>query len=79
MRKAGVCAIAAALLIATGGVSEAQAAVLPVNGNKLNCNTIEEWNNKLQQMNIGCNNIWELLSKYNCGNLPEVEIGRAHV
>ena len=73
MRKVGVCAIAAALLIATGGVSEAQAAVISVNGNKLNCGTVEEWKDKLQQIN-GCDNIWELLSKLNCGNLPEVEV-----
>ncbi len=74
MRKVGVCAIAAALLIATGGVSEAQAAVISVNGNKLNCGTVEELKDKLQQMNVGCNNIWELLSKFECGNLPEVEV-----
>ena len=42
MRKVGVCAIAAALLIATGGVSEAQAAVIPVKGTKVNCSTVEE-------------------------------------
>ena len=73
MRKVGVCAIAAALLIATGGVSEAQAAVVPVNTVKLNCGTVEELKEKLQQIN-GCENIWELLSKWNCGNLPEVEL-----
>lgn len=72
MRKVGVCAIAAALLIATGGVSEAQAAVISVNGNKLNCGTVEELKDKLQQIN-GCENIRDLLSKWNCGNLPEVE------
>ena len=70
MRKVGVCAIAAALLIATGGVSEAQAAMLPVNAMKLDCATVEEMKDKLQQIN-GCENIWELLSKWNCGNLPE--------
>lgn len=74
MRKAGVCAIAAALLIATGGVSEAQAAVISVNGNKLNCGTVEELKNNLQQMNTGCNNIWELLSKLECDKLPEEEL-----
>jgi len=73
MRKAGVCAIAAALLIATGGVSEAQAAVISVNGNKVNCGMVEELKNKLQQIN-GCENILELLSKWNCGNLPEVDV-----
>ena len=73
MRKLGVCAIAAALLIATGGVSEAQAAVISVNGNKVNCGTVEEWKDKLQQIN-GCESIWELLSKWNCGNLPEVDV-----
>ncbi len=73
MRKAGVCAIAAALLIATGGVSEAQAAVNPVNVTKVNCSTIEELKDKLLQMN-GCENIRDLLSKWNCGNLPEVEL-----
>lgn len=73
MRKASVCAIAAALLIATGSVSEAQAAVIPVNTNKINCNTVEEWKEKLQQIK-GCENILELLSKWNCGNLPEVEV-----
>lgn len=72
MRKLGVCAIAAALLIATGGVSEAQAAVISVNGNKVNCGTVEEWKDKLQQIN-DCESIWELLSKWNCGNLPEIE------
>ena len=70
MRKAGVCAIAAALLIATGGVSEAQAAVIPVNTMKSDCATVEELKEKLQQIN-GCETIWELLSKWNCGNLPE--------
>lgn len=70
MRKAGVCAIAAALLIATGGVSEAQAAVIPVNTMKLDCATVEELKEKLPQIN-GCETIWELLSKWNCGNLPE--------
>lgn len=74
MRKAGVCAIAAALLIATGGVSEAQAAVISVNGNKINCGTVEELKDKLQQMNVGCNNIWELLSKFDCCYLPEIEV-----
>ena len=73
MRKVGVCAIAAALLIAMGGISEAQAAVISVNGNKVSCNTVEELKDKLQQMN-GCDNIWELLSKLNCGNLPDVEL-----
>ena len=73
MRKVGVCAIAAALLIATGNVSEAQAAVLPVNGNMLNCGTVEELKDKLLQMN-GCENIRDLLSKWNCGNLPGVEV-----
>ena len=72
MRKVGVCAIAAALLIATGGVSEAQAAVLPVNVNKVNCGTIEELKDKLLQMN-GCENIRDLLSEWNCDNLPELE------
>ncbi len=74
MRKVGVCAIAAALLIATGGVSEAQAAVIPVNTNRINCATVEELKDKLQQMSFGCDNIWELLSKFNCGNLPEAEL-----
>ena len=73
MRKVGVCAIAAALLIATGSVSEAQAAMLPVNTMNLNCGTVEELKDKLQQIS-GCENIWELLSKWNCGNLPEVEV-----
>lgn len=73
MRKISVCAIAAALLIATGGVSEAQAAVIPVNTSKLSCATVEELKDKLRQIN-GCENIWELLSKWNCGNLPEVEV-----
>ena len=73
MRKAGVCAIAAALLIATGGVSEAQAAMIPVNGTKVDCGTLEELKDKLQQMN-GCENIWELLSKWNCGDLPEIGV-----
>lgn len=73
MRKVGVCAIAAALLIATGGVSEAQAAVISVNGNKVNCGTVEEFKDKLLQMN-GCENLWDLLSKWNCGNLPEIEL-----
>ncbi len=73
MRKAGVCAIAAALLIATGGVSEAQAAVISVNGNKVSCNTVEELKDKLQQIN-GCDNIMEMLSKWNCGTLPEINI-----
>ena len=73
MRKAGVCAIAAALLIAAGSVSEAQAAVVSVNGNKLNCGTVEELKDKLLQMS-GCENIRDLLSKWNCGNLPEVEV-----
>ena len=74
MRKVGVCAIAAALLIATGGVSEAQAAVIPVNTNRMNCAAVEELKDKLQQMNFGCDTIWELLSKLNCGNLPEAEL-----
>ena len=73
MRKIGVCAIAAALLIATGGVSEAQAAVITVNGSKVNCNTVEELKDKLQQIN-GCENLRELLSKLNCGYLPEIEL-----
>jgi len=73
MRKVGVCAIAAALLIATGGVSEAQAAVISVNGNELNCSTVEELKDKLLQMN-GCESIRDLLSKWNCGNLPEIEL-----
>ena len=73
MRKVGVCAIVAALLIATGGVSEAQAAVISVNGNKLNCGTVEELKDKLQQIN-GCDNIWDLLSKLNCGNQPDVNV-----
>ena len=70
MRKIGVCAIAAALLIATGGVSEAQAAVFPVNTSKISCDTIEELKDKLLQMN-GCENIRDFISKWNCGNLPE--------
>ncbi len=73
MRKVSVCAIAAALLIAMGGVSEAQAAVTPAKGNWFGCNTIEELKDKLQQTNTGCNSIWELLSKFGCGNLPGIE------
>ena len=73
MRKVSVCAIAAALLIAAGGVSEAQAAVIPGKVTNINCNTIEEWKDKLQQMN-GCENIWELFSKFGCNQLPEIEV-----
>jgi len=73
MRKGSVCAIAAALLIATGGVSEAQAAVIPINMNLAGCTTVEELKEKLQQIN-GCENILELLSKWNCGTLPEINI-----
>lgn len=73
MRKGSVCAIAAALLIATGGVSEAQASVIPVNMNLKGCTTVEELKEKLQQIN-GCENTWELLSKWNCGNDLNVNV-----
>lgn len=73
MRKACVCAIAAALLIATGGVSEAQAAMLPINTMKADCATVEELKDKILKMN-GCESIRDLISKWNCGNLPEVEL-----
>ena len=76
MRKIGVCAIAAALLIATGGVSEAQAAAFPVNTSKISCDTIEELKDKLLQMN-GCENIRDFISKWNCGNLPEENVPEA--
>ena len=70
MRKVSVCAIAAALLIAMGGVSEAQAAVVSVKTDRFSCNAMEEWKDKLQQINGGCDSVWELLNKYGCGNLP---------
>lgn len=73
MRKVSVCAMAAALLIAMGGVSEAQAAVIPVKGNKIDCNTIGELKDKLQQMNVECDRIWEILLKFGCTELPETE------
>lgn len=72
MRKASICAIVTALMIAAGGMSEAQAAVIQVNGSKVNCNTVEELKEKLQQIN-GCETLLELLSKINCGNLPDIE------
>ena len=72
MRKVSVCAIAAALLIATGGVSEAQAAVVPVKTNRFCCNTMEEWKDKLQQINGNYDSIRELLSKFGCNNLPGI-------
>ncbi len=71
MRKTSVCAIATALLIAAGGVSEAQAAVISVNGNNVNCSTVEELKDKLQQIN-GCEKLWDLISKFQCGNLPQL-------
>lgn len=73
MRKASICALVTALLIAAGSMSEAQAAVIQGNGSKVNCNTVEELKEKLQQIN-GCENLLELLSKINCGNLPEIEV-----
>ncbi|MDD5901151.1 MAG: CAP domain-containing protein [Lachnospiraceae bacterium] len=73
MRKVSVCAMAAALLVATGGVSEAQAAVVSIKGTQIQCSTIEELKDKLQQMNIGCDNIRDLLSQMGCGNLPGAE------
>ena len=47
--------------------------MIPVNVNLKSCTTVEELKEKLQQIN-GCDNIWELLSKWNCGNLPEIEM-----
>ena len=74
MRKFGVCAIAAALLVAAGGMSEAksaQAATLPMKY-QINCSTINGWAEKLQQMNISCETLHQWLPDVNIPVLPDV-------
>ena len=73
MRKFGVCVIAAALLVAAGGMSEAksaQAATLPMKY-QINCSTINGWAEKLQQMNISCETLHQWLPGLPCLNQPE--------
>ncbi len=72
MMKGSVCAIAAALLVTTGGVQEAQGAVLPVYVSRIDCETAEQWKGKLEHVNIECDRIWELLSQIGCGVAPEL-------
>lgn len=73
MRKFGVCAIAAALLVAAGGMSEAksaQAATLPVKGYRIDCSAIKGLAEKLQQMNISCETLHQWLPGLPCLNQP---------
>jgi len=73
MRKYSVCAIAAALLVAAGGMSgakSAQAATLPMKY-QINCSTINGWAEKLQQMNISCETLHQWLPGLPCLNQPE--------
>lgn len=74
MRKYSVCAIAAALLVAAGGMSgakSAQAAVLPMKGYQINCSAIKGLAEKLQQMNISCETLHQWLPGLPCLNQPE--------
>ena len=75
MRKIGVCAIAAALLVAAGGMSEAksaQASTLPVKGYRIDCSAIKGLAEKLQQMNISCETLHQWLPDVNIPVLPDV-------
>ncbi|MBQ9768182.1 MAG: CAP domain-containing protein [Lachnospiraceae bacterium] len=79
MRKVSVCLATAALLFAVGGAKEAQAAVIPVNVINLNCDTVEQWKDKLEGLNVNCDWLEDLLSKIECGDVPEVEVPEVEV
>lgn len=73
MKKYSVCAVAAALLVAAGGMSgakSAEAAVFPMKGYQFNCSTITGLVEKLQQMNIDCDNLHQWIQGLPCLNQP---------
>ena len=72
MRKYSVCAIAAALLVAAGGMSgakSAKAATLPMKY-QINCSTINGWAEKLQQMKLDCEDLHRWFPGLPCLNRP---------
>lgn len=74
MRKGSVCAIAATLLIATGGVETAQAAQRTKVAEKkivLNCETVEVWKEKLESLGGQYRCLAEFLSGFSCQDRPE--------
>lgn len=74
MRKVSVGLAVAALLFAAGGAKEAQAAVIPVNVMNLNCDTVEQWKDKLESLNVNCDWVEQLLDRIQCGDTPEAEV-----
>lgn len=74
MIKGSVCAAAVALLLAAGGVKEAQAAVLPINVANLNCQNVEQLKKRLACFGIQCDELLEFLDRINCGDAPEIEV-----
>lgn len=71
MRKVSMCAIAATLLLTAGGAQEAQAAVIPVNVMNWNCETVEQWKDRLEGQNVDCDWLKAFLDQIQCGNTPE--------
>lgn len=73
MRKVSVGLVAAAVLFVAGGAQEAQAASLPVNVINLNCETVEQWKDKLG-WKVNCDWLEELLNRIECGDTPGTEV-----
>ena len=76
MMKKTVCAIAAALLLTTGGTQAAREAVLPANESRSNCQTEEQCKEQLECLTTECGWLSGLLSKTGCddaqkGNIKE--------
>lgn len=73
MRKVSVGLVAAAVLFVAGGAQKAQAASLPVNVINLNCETVEQWKDKLG-WKVNCDWLEELLNRIECGDTPGTEV-----
>lgn len=72
--KARVYAIAAAIALTSAGVQGAhvaQAAARPVYVSRMNSETAGQWKETLQRLNVRCDRLFELLSRFECGQLPE--------
>lgn len=72
--KGRVYAIAAAIALTSAGVQGAhvaQAAARPVYVSRINSETAGQWKETLQRLNVRCDLLFELLSRFECDKLPE--------
>lgn len=72
--KGRVYAIAAAIALTSAGVQGAhvaQAAARPVYVSRINSETAGQWKETLHRLNVRCDLLFELLSRFECDKLPE--------